>query len=130
MTNWDRVEGTNGIWDGSLSSQRLENRNIQKHTARKSTIQKFKIKKKPLFFAGANAPQAPSAAGDKCCSIASNRKMARVQRGSRALTRRAVHIYVRSPGGEKRPLSVYACMCVCVYVCMCVCVYVCMCVCV
>ena len=83
-------------------------------------FQKFKFQKMSVFFGAyatrRQAPLAPSMA-PKCCSMAPNRKLvARAQRGSRALTRR-VHICVRSPGGGRRPLSVYVCMCVCVRTC-------------
>ena len=103
-------------------------------------FQKFKFQKNIRFFLARmrlgvkrrwrQVPQAPSkcrrrkalqaksAAGAKCCSMASNRKLvASAQRQARALTRRGVHICVRSPGGGRRPLSVYVCMCVCVYAC-------------
>ena len=74
-------------------------------------FQKFKFQKISVFFGAyatrRQAPLAPSMA-PKCCSMAPNRKLvARAQRGSRALTRRGVHICVRSPGGGRRPLNIY-----------------------
>ena len=127
MTHWDRLEETGGIQGVNLSSQRQVNSKIQKNS------RFFLLVRMRHWRRRRQAPQAPSAAGAKL----RRRAAVWLTTGSSWPKRSEGHerspagvfICVRSPGGGRRPFSVYVCMCVCVYVCMCVCVYVCMCVC-